>query len=98
MYEPHNFVIQLLYSGGILSTTIFAILIFMLFKKKVGRYAHIAVLTCVCYLSNMMFGIIFVRGDGHLFSFLMCCCIFGLSAATRTVPKRVNARTTARQG
>ncbi|MDR0181662.1 O-antigen ligase family protein [Lysobacter sp. UC] len=67
MYEPHNSVLQVLYSGGVVGMFCFSGLIFFGFMKGDMRRKKLCLLLLAAYLLNSMVGIIWIRGDGHLF-------------------------------
>lgn len=75
MYEPHNSILQILYSGGVVSLLLyFALIPLMLWRSK-GRYGLLFLLPII-YLINSLVGIIFLRNEGHILMILLSISAF----------------------
>ena len=68
MYEPHNNILQITYSGGVIGLSAFLVLIVMGMRKGFMRRSSQPVAIILSgYLLSTLVDIIWVRGDGHIF-------------------------------
>jgi len=85
MYEPHNNILQITYAGGAVVLMMFMFMIGRGLKRlwisKIGRVYFFILLS---YLVNTMVGIIWTRGDGHLFWLLFFGSILFLKSKHRS--------------
>lgn len=84
MYEPHNNVLQITYAGGFVMLALLVIIFVPAFRRLWKQTANrVFFFMLMSYLINTLFGIIWTRGDGHLFWMIFFCATLFPARSTR---------------